>query len=76
MAVYNFRPGDSEHGASSDTHPSSRSDNTTNGNWGRFFADSQQVFVGNLPGDISDLRLKRFFNRKLTCLEMWGLSAY
>ena len=28
------------------------------------FPDNQQVFVGNLPMDISELGLKRFFNRK------------
>lgn len=28
------------------------------------YPDTQQVFVGNLPHDISDLGLKRFFNGK------------
>ena len=55
----------------------SGTDVNTNNRRGEVFPDSQQVFVGNLPMDISEPWLKQFFQRKPSCqlLEMSPLCV-
>ena len=68
-----FRSKNGGIGARFEAQQKSGTDVKTNNRRGEVFPDSQQVFVGHIPMDISEPWLKQFFQRKL--LEMSPLCV-